>query len=467
MSPRSVVHRAIMGVLLIACAGGARASCGDVAMPAAAAHAAIDFVQARVVSAHIGSIGGVPAPVRTQLKSAREMAGRDPLQRELADALNGLLVPHGDAHLEVRMQDSAVAGCDALPIGMAWNSSGLWVRSGAGPVPTGSRIDAIGELSDSDLEQRLATRLPHETRQWLLFHAAQLLAREDTLRVLGLVDREGKVALRILTPDGKQQRASIALQSSPDSSQRPWFGWRLHPEAGTGVFWFGRFEYNAQIAGAFAEFLRRAGAADIRKVAIDIRGNPGGDSSVAVAMLDAMTAGDYSSFSVEVRPSPELAAQVPVLMPESLNPVLQQAGLPAIPADAATYLLPSPLVLAQLRGRTEVAPIGARLDGRRLFLLTDGGTFSSGTLFAALVRDNRLGEIVGESPGNTAGFNGSELRFDIPGMDYYLNLSTARMHRPDGNASNTSSIEPDIQVVPRGGDFAAGRDPALDAVLQK
>lgn len=467
MSPSRNVHRAILLLLLSGAAGAASAACGDVAMPTAAANAAIDFVQARVASAHIGSVGGMPAPIQSQLEVAREVAERGPNQRELADALNGLLVPHGDAHLEVRMQDSAVTGCAMLPIGMAWNSSGLWVRFGAGPVPTGSRVEAIGQLTDSALEQRLASRLPHETRQWLLSHAAQLLAREDTLRVLGLVDREGKVALSILTPDGRQQRVSVALQPSPDSSQRPWFGWRLLPAAGTGVFWFERFEYNAQIAGAFTEFLRQAGAADIRKVAIDIRGNPGGDSSVAVAMLDAMTAGEYSSFAVEVRPSPELAAQVPVLMPESLNPVLQQAGIPAIPADAATFLLPPSLVLAQLRGRTEVAPIGARLDGRRLFLLTDGGTFSSGTLFAALVRDNRLGEIVGESPGNTAGFNGSELRFDIPGMDYYLNLSTARMHRPDGNASNTSSIEPDVLVVPRGSDFAAGRDPALDAVLQK
>ena len=42
------------------------------------------------------------------------------------------------------MQDSAATGCARLPIRMAWNSSGLWVRSGAGPVPTGSRVEAIG-----------------------------------------------------------------------------------------------------------------------------------------------------------------------------------------------------------------------------------------------------------------------------------------------------------------------------------
>jgi C-terminal processing protease CtpA/Prc len=98
-------------------------------------------------------------------------------------------------------------------------------------------------------------------------------------------------------------------------------------------------------------------------------------------------------------------------------------------------------------------------------LLTDAGTFSSGTLFAVLVRDNHLGRIVGEAAGNSASFNGTEYPVALSGTDYYLNLTTARLLRPDAGAPADASIEPDDPVTATGADLAAGRDVQLDFVL--
>lgn len=441
------------------------ADCGGSGVSRQSVRATADLVRRYVAGAHVGSVDGLLQAVDTRLR-ALDADRATYTQRQLAGALNEALVPLADAHLEVRMAEAADRACRRLPVRLAWNTTGMWIQRGAPGLPSGTRIERVGPLTVAALEARLAGMLPHETTQWLRFHGARRLEREDLLQLLRLVDRHGRVTLEVVRADGRRGRETVTLTSPPPES-RPWFGHRLYAAQGTGVFWFDRFEYDAALASDFERFLDEAERAGVTKVAIDIRGNPGGDSGVAVAMLDALTSRPYEAFSVEVRPSPELQASMPFLMPASLNPMLEQAGLPPIAANARTYTLAGPLVLAQLRSRVAARPLARRLDGRRLFLLTDGGTFSSGTLFAVLVRDGGLAKIVGEPAGNPASFNGTELNLDLPGTGHYLNLSTARLWRPAAGSPPFADLSPDIAVTPTAADAAAGVDRALDAVLNE
>ncbi len=99
-----------------------------------------------------------------------------------------------------------------------------------------------------------------------------------------------------------------------------------------------------------------------------------------------------------------------------------------------------------------------------LYLLTDGGTFSSASLFAILMRDNHLGMLIGEPTGNPPSFNASEIHLDIPHLPYYLNLSTAALIRPDADAGPAETILPDVLAPMTANALAAGSDPALDYV---
>ena len=443
------------------------ADCGSGNLSPGESAAIIGRVADLVESAHFGASASDPVGYARGLDQVRSVAARGVSQRELSAGLNRALAALGDAHLEVRLAEAAVGSCRTLPVRLAWNARGLWVTAGTAAVPTGARVSRIGKLTVDDLQHVLAETVPHETVQWLRAHSADLLVREDTLAVLGVLDAEGAVEVEFDAPAGTQRHSRLLLAARTANPPPPQPGYRIHPKERTGHFWFHRFDYDTSLATTFDAFLSEAKAAGVEKVAIDIRGNPGGDSSVAIAMLDALTDGHYQSFGVEVRPSAQLASAMPYLMPDSMNPVFESVGLPLIPAGASTYLLPPPLVLAQLRSRVEAIPLRGRLEGRRLFLLTDGGTFSSGTLFAGLVRDNRLGLIVGEAAGNTATFNGSELRFDLPGSDYYLNVSSARLNRPDGQLPASESIEPDHVAIPDGADLKEGRDVALDWVLRQ
>ena len=373
-----------------------------------------------------------------------------------------------DAHLEGRLVDAEAAACARLPLRFQWNDGGLWVGHGSGAIPTGSRVTHLGTLSVAELESELALRIPHEVPQWVRAHGADLLPRIDTLRFLGVIGRTGTVRVGFVTPSGKPGNANLPTQvAATVTPQRPWVGYEIHAKQRTGYFRFDRFEYDAEFAATLDKFLTAADAAAVTRIAIDIRGNPGGDSSVAVAILDALGFDSYAAFTVVPRPSPALAQGIPPLMPAALNPMLEQFGLPPIPLDAPTYVLAPPLVLAQLRGRVAALPPLHHLKAQpQLFLLTDAGTFSSGTLFTELVRDNHLGRLVGQAPGNSASFNGTEQHIDLPGTPYYLNLTMARLLRPDVGADGAASLEPDVPIEVTGADLAAGRDPALEYVLR-
>jgi len=188
---------------------------------------------------------------------------------------------------------------------------------------------------------------------------------------------------------------------------------------------------------------------------------------VAFDILQHFTGIDYQAFSADVRISVELKDKNPAFAPAAMSPVFVQAGMPAIEADQASYIIPSPFIKAYMESRLQAPerPKMNQVSGRSLFLLTDGGTFSSGNLFAVLVRDNKLGQIIGGPTGNSANFNGMEMRFDVPNTDYYLNLPSGRLNRPDGLRGNETAIYPDVPVFDTADTVRNGVDPQVEYLL--
>jgi C-terminal processing protease CtpA/Prc len=220
---------------------------------------------------------------------------------------------------------------------------------------------------------------------------------------------------------------------------------------------------NDEFSATLDRFVVEVRRLKLRKVAVDVRGNPGGDSGVALAILRAFGRAPPNAFSVDIRVSAELNAAQPAFDPKNIFPILEKLGIASLPANARNYRLPGPLVLSMLAQRLPpAAPEPAAPV--ELHLVVDGGTFSSAALFAILVRDNHLGMLVGEPTGNPPSFNASEIHLDIPHLSYFLNLSTARLIRPDVNAGPAETILPDVLAPLTADALAAGNDPALDWV---
>ncbi|WP_139243388.1 S41 family peptidase [Anaerocolumna xylanovorans] len=67
----------------------------------------------------------------------------------------------------------------------------------------------------------------------------------------------------------------------------------------------------------------------------------------------------------------------------------------------------------------------------RVYILTSVGTFSSAMQFAEHIKDNRLGVIIGEAPGNNAYGYGDIAIFRMPNSKLYFQVSTKQFFRAD------------------------------------
>jgi hypothetical protein len=369
-----------------------------------------------------------------------------------------------DAHLRLELPHDDAADCAALPLELRWTDDGLLVLRGD-DIPAGSRITSIGGTPLDALQTLASEAIPHENQFWVRSSFARSIVRADQLSAFGLMNKDGSVQIDFQSPDG----ASIHVQLRPSRPLKParsWVGYVFFPADSTALFWLQRCDLNDEFFRTLSAFVHEVKQRNLEKVVIDLRGNPGGDSSVAVAMLRSMGLALRRGFSVAVRVSPELLHDMPIFAPTAIAQVFKSAALPAPEPAATHYTVPGSVVLGLLDQRLGHRQLD-QVAHRSLYLLTDGGTFSSAALFAVLVRDNGLGLLVGEPTGNSVTFDGSEIERAVPGMRYVLHLSTARLIRPDDAAGTAPTLLPDLRAPQTVASIRAGHDPALEMIRSR
>jgi carboxyl-terminal processing protease len=104
-----------------------------------------------------------------------------------------------------------------------------------------------------------------------------------------------------------------------------------------------------------------------------------------------------------------------------------------------------------------------------LVVLIDGDSASASEIFAAAIRDNRRGTIVGERSFGKGSVQGI---FPMALAGAGIRLTTAKFYSPNGNAISEVGVSPDIAVAdtPQPGTQTVGyrgAEPAADEALQK
>ena len=186
---------------------------------------------------------------------------------------------------------------------------------------------------------------------------------------------------------------------------------------------------------AFFEAVHRDG---IGRIAVDVRANGGGNSSVVNEFLRYLPVDSYASYTGGVRVSAES---------------VRQRGSDGL--DMGYHEFP-----ANPRANTDVDGLPP-FEGE-VFLLTSKGTFSSGNWFAVLFKDNGLGLLVGEPTGNAPSSYGDALSFTLPETSFSFGMSYKRWIRPDRALGPADQVVPDVLVPLTRADVLAGRDPVLD-----
>ncbi|HEX4242954.1 MAG TPA: S41 family peptidase, partial [Steroidobacteraceae bacterium] len=367
-------------------ASAASGGCGSDLLSAAQARAAVAEVLDDVSKAHYVAAAAEDEAV-ISLRRLMQTQARPIRAARLSYDMNAALAKANDGHLRIDLPASAADRCGVLPLELAWTDDGLLVRAGVG-APPGSRVLSLGGRRIDDLAALAEASIPHENVYWARSDFARKIVRADWIGALTLARADGAVPVTYESPEGSMGNAALAPGGSAIPPE-PAFAYRVFPEDSTGVMRIGRCDPSEEFFRVLGEFAGRVESLGLHKVAIDLRGNPGGDSSVALAVFSTFARPVPRGFSVEVRVSRPLLEKMPIFAPSTIAPVFKALGFEPPAAGASRYLIPPALVIGELTQRLGGhAP--DRVSGRDLYLLTDGGTFSSAALFAVLARDNHI-----------------------------------------------------------------------------
>lgn len=162
-------------------------------------------------------------------------------------------------------------------------------------------------------------------------------------------------------------------------------------------------DYKCVLDSFFSEVRNRS----IKHVAVDLRGNGGGNSGVANAFLRYINIDSYNSWDSAVRYGP--------ILWENKNIVINNKKMDN--------------------------PFSGFL-----YVLTDVYSYSSAMDFAMLIKDNNLGLIIGEASGNSPDSYGDNLYFQMPNSKLYFTLSHKKWYRINKDKSGLP-IEPDYECA--------------------
>ena len=185
-----------------------------------------------------------------------------------------------------------------------------------------------------------------------------------------------------------------------------------------------------------------------RKLIVDVRENTGGNSNLGGALLDMFNSKPYREFSMKWKKSEQY--------------VERMKGFNAPIPDHYEKLKPGEVYVS----KREIIKPGAnplRFSGQ-VYVLSGRKTFSSGQMFLAVVKDNKLATVIGEET-NEPGCSAGEVHmFSLPNSRLRVSSST-KYWTPPGGCNGSSGIIPDVVITERANDYLTEKDVILEATL--
>ena len=235
---------------------------------------------------------------------------------------------------------------------------------------------------------------------------------------LGLID-QGLVIYTWEKEKGKQENESytaedfVTLEAYKEineeyltAQEEPSFvSYTIDEEKSLALLTLRECRWNQEYTDCLRQMFAEVKAQGIRRVAVDLRGNGGGNSLVANEFLRYLPVKSYK----EVTDCWRLGW----------------------------------LMLTDNQETSENKPYDDLTFDGDVYVLTDASSFSSAMIFAEYIKDNRLGTLIGEAPGNTPSGYGDIAIFQLPHSGLLLHVSTKQFFRADKECADVL-VEPDI-----------------------
>lgn len=200
--------------------------------------------------------------------------------------------------------------------------------------------------------------------------------------------------------------------------EEPFVSYSIEEDRNLAVLTLTQCNYNEVYRRCLREMFQKVKELGIDNVAVDIRNNGGGNSLVADEFLHYLDVDTYRTHTCKWR--------------------------------LGCFFLSTGDGIAENEKYQELTFEG------KVYMLTSTGSFSSAMLFAEYIKDNRLGTIIGEAPGNVPSGYGDIAVFRLPCSGLYLQVSTKQFFRADKETE-------DVLVSP---DIACDADDAMERLYE-
>lgn len=276
----------------------------------------------------------------------------------------------------------------------------------------GYKTFSVNGLTIEELARQSGELFSYETESWEITRIRSLYFSLEGLDYLGLdntevtyvFEKDGEKITRTYTVEDYALLTEIE-DNTNDTENESFVSYEIDEERSLAVMTLKECKANAEYNKAVRDMFTEVKEKNIRHVAVDIRGNGGGNDAVIGEFFRYLDIDEYMTCGLEWR--------------------LGFLNIPYPP---------------YLEKNEKVNDLLFKGD---FYLLTSSGTFSSGMLYAQYVKDNHIGTIIGEAPGNDPNGYGEVVFFSLPNSKIFMSVSTKHFVRADVNAG-TYLVEPDV-----------------------
>lgn len=187
--------------------------------------------------------------------------------------------------------------------------------------------------------------------------------------------------------------------------QKSFVTYEIDEENNLAILYLDKCKNNDEYKRVLKEMFEKIKEKNIGNIAVDLRNNGGGSSSVATEFIKYIDVDEYNELKSEWR-----------------------LGTFNIKTKQHT-----------IKNKKKNSPFNGNI-----YVLTSIDTFSSAMLFSQYIKDNNLGTIIGETSSNDPNGYGEVVEFLLPNSNIYMQISTKKWYRINQNTEE-EFIEPDIK----------------------
>lgn len=393
---------------------------GEVTIPHNKLKEDLEYLKESLEEVHPMAAKGLPEATIQMFNKYQDIEEM-PIEK-FVNIANEILTTLGDSHTSITSnRDSR-----GLPIQSAMVDGELYVIKSKDLCP-GDQIIRVGGTSVEELLEKMKTYRAAENEYWLQVQFEEIWIERQFLEYCGIETERGAVIVeamrsgKIVTETMRFTPFAYTYKPVKKNADKPIVSYEIDKSKNLCTLTLTKCEFSDEYIKVIREMFDEIKKEEVQHLAIDVRGNTGGNSLVANEIIKYLPINIYKQGGGIRRLS--LAAK-------------EQRGF-----WLGRGRLGSERVQRIKNNKYE----GYNYAGD-IYVLVDQYTFSSAMMLATMLKDNNLATIIGEPTGGKPHSYGDVLQFQLPNSLIRYTISYTEWFRGNEDKNEEDSLYPDYRV---------------------